>query len=84
MKYCEEYIEAKKEVVKEFIAETVIKNIDFMGIDFNSIADTQALTVLDEIRNVLLEKKSDRQTVLEIRQIFDKHKMSYEKPLFQR
>lgn len=84
MRYSEEYIEIKKEVVKEFIAETVIKNIDFMGIDFNSIADTQALTALDEIRKILMDKKSDRQTVSEIRQIFDKHKISSEKPLFQR
>lgn len=84
MRYSEEYIEIKKEVVKEFIAETVIKNIDFMGIDFNSIADTQALTALDEIRKILMDKKSDRQTVSEIRQIFDKHKISLEKPLFQR
>ncbi len=84
MRYSEEYIEIKREVVKEFIAETVIKNIDFMGIDFNSIADTEALTILSEIRDVLLENKSDRQTVAEIHEIFNNHKISYKKPLFQR
>lgn len=84
MEYRDEYVEIKKELLKETIAETVIRNIDFLGIDFNSIVDTQAQKILNEIRNILLYKKTDKQTVAEIRQVFDNHKISYEKSLFHR
>lgn len=73
----DKYYETRREAVKEVIVETVIKNLDFMGIDFNSIANTQAITILDEVRNVLINQKSDKETVAQIRQIFDNHKVSY-------
>ena len=80
MDFFDEYYEIKKQVTKEIIAEQVINSLDFIGIDFNAIADTQAIKILDEIRNIIIENKSATQTVADIKKIFDNHKISYEKP----
>ena len=80
MDFFDEYYEIKKQVTKEIIAEQVINSLDFIGIDFNAIADTQAIKILDEIRNIIIENKSATQTVADIKKIFDNHKISYKKP----
>ncbi len=80
MDFFEQYYEIKKQVTKEIIAEHVLNSLDFIGIDFNAIADTQAIKILDEIRNIIIDNKSATQTVTEIKKIFDKYKISYDKP----
>ena len=80
MDFFDEYYEIKKQVTKEIIAEQVINSLDFIGIDFNAITDTQAIKILDEIRNIIIENKPATQTVADIKKIFDNHKISYEKP----
>lgn len=80
MDFFEQYYEIKKQVTKEIIAEHVLDSLDFIGIDFNTVADTQAIKILDEIRNVMIEKKSDGETITKIQQIFDNHRISYDKP----
>lgn len=80
MDFFEQYYEIKKQVTKEIIAEHVLNSLDFIGIDFNAVADTQAIRILDEIRNVIIENKPVTQTVTEIREIFTNHKISCDKP----
>ena len=80
MDFFEQYYEIKKQVTKEIIAEHVLNSLDFIGIDFNAVADTQAIKILDEIRNIIIENKPATQTVAEIREIFANHKNSCNKP----
>ena len=80
MDFFEQYYEIKKQVTKEIIAEHVLNSLDFIGIDFNAVADTQTIKILDEIRNVIIENKPVTQTVTEIREIFANHKISCDKP----
>ena len=80
MDFFEQYYEIKKQVTKEIIAEHVLNSLDFIGIDFNAVADTQAIKILDEIRNIIIENKPATQTVTEIREIFANHKISCNKP----
>ena len=64
----------KKELLKTGIAEFITKKLDSFEIDENKIADTIAIRMLDEIRNVIAsENYSDFEAIEEIVCIFEKY-----------
>ena len=73
----------KAELIKNEIVDVISQNIDNICINADKIADTTAIKMIDEIRNVLItygvdfdDKNSDFKIVEEIVCIFEKYGIS--------
>ncbi len=74
-----DYSAIQRQILKQAIAENVANKIDHIDLDLNSIVNSKAIAVLDDIRNVLLNETNDLIIAGKIRKIFDFHNISHEK-----
>lgn len=75
MRYSDEYLKIKKLVAIEEISKMILNNKECWDVDLESLTNTRATEILDEIGKVLAMGKADEQTVTEIRKIFKEHKV---------
>ena len=68
----------KLELLQRGIADTIGRELPYMGIDVDKIADTTSIKVLSEIKDVICDDtKSDFDVVEEIVCIFQKYHINF-------
>lgn len=75
MRYSDEYLAIKKIAVIEEIGETISRNKDCWGADLSDVVNIQASAIIDKIGKIMVSGKTDSETVMEIRKIFEEHKI---------
>lgn len=67
----------KVELLKEWIADYIVNNIEDFEIDADKIADSVAIRALSEIQKILQSDDYDEEVVEQIVSVFEKYNLDF-------
>lgn len=67
----------KVELLKEWVADRILNNMNDFEIDANEIADSTAIRALSEIQKILISDDYDEEIVEQIVSVFSKYHLDF-------
>lgn len=67
----------KVELLKKWVADHIINNMDDFEIDADKIADSVAIKMLSEIQQILMSDSYDEEIVEQIVEVFEKYNLDF-------
>ena len=67
----------KVELLKEWIADHIINNMEDFQIDADKIADSMAIKAVLEIQKILMSDSCDEEIVEQIVEVFEKYNLDF-------